>query len=142
MPIDRYTKAVLTIIAAVLLYIAAMLSGQPASAQATAGRVTPQPVVVVGWGTVRGDGQIVVTTTREPDGVVRAAPLPVAVQAAGQRPLPVTIQQAGQPIAVSLGVTPLRPLPVALTGVKAGADWEAIRTRTEPQPLTKYPGPP
>ena len=60
MTTDRYTKAVLTIIAGALLYIGAMLSGQPASAQnLTPGSRMfiepnrPQPVVVVGWGTVR-----------------------------------------------------------------------------------------
>ena len=60
MTTDRYTKAVLTIIAGALLYIGAMLSGQPASAQgqgATQGSpgtvmdARPQPVVVVGWET-------------------------------------------------------------------------------------------
>ena len=60
MTTDRYTKAVLTIIAGALLYIGAMLSGQPASAQGqgpTSGSPTmvmdgrPQPVVIVGWAT-------------------------------------------------------------------------------------------
>ena len=62
MTTDRYTKAVLTIIAGALLYIGAMLSGQPASAQgqgATQGSpgmvmdARPQPVVVVGWAHAR-----------------------------------------------------------------------------------------
>ncbi len=52
------------------------------------------------------------------------------------------IQQGGQPLAVSLGVTPQRPLPVSINGIKTGTDWEAIRTRVEAQPLTRYPGPP
>jgi hypothetical protein len=151
MPIDRYTKAVLTIIAGALLYIAAMLSGQPAAAQsmAPASRMfvearPPQPVVIVGWGTVRSDGQVFVNTVRDVGGFTRTdGTLPVAVQATRQQPLPVSIQQpTGQPLAVSLGVTTQRPLPVAVHGLKIGVDWDPIRTKVDAQPLTRYPGPP
>jgi hypothetical protein len=148
MPIDRYTKAVLTIIAGALLYIGAMLSGQPASAQDLASgaqRVgqpaTPQPVIVVGWGTMRRDGQIVVDTVQDGRGIRVNAPLPVAVQAT-QRPLPVVVQQGPRPLAVTLGVTRQQPLPVEVTGIKAGADWDPIPTKVEAQPLSRYPGPP
>ena len=98
MTIDRYTKAVLTIIAGALLYIGAMLSGQPASAQgqgATQGSpgmamdARPQPVVVVRW-------------------------------AQPERPWPVAIQSVSE------------PLPVAITGVKAGAQWDEIRVKQDP----------
>src|SRR5215211_4194431 len=111
MPIDRYTKAVLTIIAGALLYIAAMLSGQSASAQTMApaaqafiepGR--PQPVVIVGWGTVRSDGQVLLNTVRDATGGSHTdATIPVALQATRQQPLPVSIQQTA-PISVALGV--------------------------------------
>jgi hypothetical protein len=150
MTTDPYTKAVLTIIAGALLYIAAMLSGQPASAQSLApgsrmfiepGR--PQPVVVVGWGTVHSDGQVFVNTVRDATGGTRTdTTLPVAVQATRQQPLPVAIQQGSQPLAVSLGVTPQRPLPVGITAIRTGVEWDAIRTKVDAQPLTRYPGPP
>ena len=150
MTIDRYTKAVLTIIAGALLYIAAMLSGQPASAQSlTPGSRMfiepnrPQAVVVVGWGTVRSDGQVFVNTVRDATGGTRTdTTLPVAVQATRQQPLPVAIQQGSQPLAVSLGVTPQRPLPVGITAIRTGVEWDAIRTKVDAQPLTRYPGPP
>jgi hypothetical protein len=116
MTTDRYTKAVLTIIAGALLYIGAMLSGQPASAQGqgpTAGSPTsvmdgrPQPVVVVGWATP-------------------------------ERSLPVTVEQ---PLAVTLRGAPEQPLPVAIAGIRAGGQWDEIRVKVE-QPLTRLPGPP
>jgi len=148
MPSDRYTKGVLTIIAGALLYIAAMLSGQPAAAQsmAPAAKVfvearPPQPVVIVGWGTVRSDGQVFVNTVRDVGGFTRTdGTLPVALQATRQQPLPVSIQQTA-PLSVSLGVTTQRPLPVALTAIKPGGlDWETIRVKVDPQPPTSRPG--
>ena len=116
MTTDRYTKAVLTIIAGALLYIGVMLSGQPASAQGqgatqgSAGMVMdarPQPVVVVGWQTP-------------------------------ERSLPVTVEQ---PLSVTLRGTPEQPLPVTVTGIRAGGSWDEIRVKVE-QPLTRLPGPP
>ena len=109
MTTDRYTKAVLTIIAGALLYIGAMLSGQPASAQGTGtpgspGMVMdarPQPVVVVGW-------------------------------AQPERPWPVAIQAGSDPLPVTLRSTSDQPLPVAITGVKAGAQWDEIRVKLDP----------
>jgi hypothetical protein len=147
MPIDRYTKAVLTIIAVALLYIAAMLSGQPASAQTMApaspafiGDHQPQPVVIVGWGTVRSDGKVFVNTVQDVAGFTRTdGTLPVALQATMERPLPVAL--ARQPIAVSLNATAQRPLPVAITGIKPGGpDWEQIRVKVDPQPPSARPG--
>jgi hypothetical protein len=147
---DRYTKAVLTIIAGALLYIGAMLSGQPASAQTMAPASQafveerqPQPVVIVGWGTVRSDGKVFINTVRDVGGFSRTdATLPVALQATPQQPLPVSIRQpGGQPVPVSLGVTAQRPLPVALTSIKpTGADWEQIRVKVDPQAPTPRPG--
>ena len=60
---------------------------------------------------------------------------------AGRRPersLPVTVEQ---PLAVTLRGTPDQPLPVAITGIRAGAQWDEIRVKVE-QPLTRRPGPP
>jgi hypothetical protein len=130
MPTDRYIKAVLTVIAGALLYLCAMQSGPPASAQgmgaATPGSMRddrPQRVVVVGWE------------------LPPQQPVAVAIQP-GAQPLPVSLgATAQQPLPVSLGVTAQRPLPVAVTGIKAGADWDEIRAKVE-QPLTGLPGKP
>jgi hypothetical protein len=147
MPIDRYTKAVLTVIAGALIYIAAMLGGSAAGAQgppaSTGGLIEPgmpQPVVVVGWGTLRDDGQVLLQRIRDTTGMMRTdVTLPVSLQATPERPLPVTI--ARQPIAVALNVTPLRPLPVGIAAIKPGGpDWEQIRVKVEPQPPASRPG--
>jgi hypothetical protein len=139
MTIDRYTKGVLTVIAVALLYIGAMLSGAPAAAQSGATPmnatqlvdVRPQPVVIVGWGTLAGDGRILLTTVKDRNGSVRSDPVvPVRVQ-----------QMPDSPVSVSLDVTPQKPLPVGLTAVSPGREWEPIRTRVEPAPTQRTPGP-
>src|SRR5690349_9187029 len=100
----------------------------------------PQPVVVVGWGSVRSDGQVFVNTVRDAAGGTRTdSTLPVVLQATRQ-PLPVAIQQGGQPIVVSLGVNVQHPLPVGITGIRAGNEWDPIRTKVDAQSLTRYPG--
>ena len=137
MTVDRYTKAVLTVIAGALLYICAVLSAPPVAAQRASGPFgaeqlasgKPQAVVVVGWGTIRGDGDIQVTTVRDANGVVRTDPH-----------LPVKVTPSEEPLAVTLGVTPQRPLPVGLTAVTPGREWEPIRTKVEPQPGQAVPG--
>ena len=139
MTVDRYTKAVLTVIAGALLYIAAVLSAPPVSAQRIAtpfgaehfAASKPQAVVVVGWGTIRGDGEIQVTTVRDGNGALRTDPH-----------LPVKVTPSEEPLAVTLGVTPQRPLPVGLTAVAPGRDWEPIRTKVEPAPALTQPGMP
>ena len=137
MTVDRYTKAVLTVIGGALLYICVVLSAQPVSAQRAPApfgaehlaSVKPQPVVVVGWGTVRADGEIQLTTVRDANGALRTDPH-----------LPVKITPSEVPLEVTLGVTPQRPLPVGLTAVRPGPDWEPIRTKVEPQPGQAVPG--
>ena len=82
-------------------------------------------------------------TVRDAAGGTRTdATLPVALQATRPQPLPVAIQQGGQPIAISLGVTAQRPLPVGITGLRAVAERDPVRTKVDAQPLTRYPGPP
>jgi hypothetical protein len=132
---DGYTRAVLTVIAAALIYIATMMSGVPAAAQAPFGAAQlsqsrPQPVVVVGWGKMRADGDIEVSTIRDRRGVVTSDPN-----------MPVKVVGSDIPVAVTLGVTPEHPLPVGLTAVTPGQDWEPIRTKVEPAPTQKVPGP-
>ena len=120
-PVDRYTKALLTIIAGALVYIAAMLSGERAQAQATAGEIStrPQPVVIVGW-------------------EARPRVLPVAIESTSQ-PLPVAIQYVPEPLPVTLSGVPSQPWPVTLTGVRAGSPWDEVRVRMEQRP-TSTPG--
>lgn len=136
---DRYTKVMLTIIAGALLYLCALASGESAFAQGGAigsmslGRVKPQPVVVVGWGTVRSDGEVMVTTRQDPTTrTFQTDPT-----------MPVKIQDVPeQPLTVRLAVTPQHPLPVGITGIKAGTDWEPIRAKVEPAPMQTKPGVP
>ena len=134
---DRYTKAVLTVIAIALVYIAAMLSGVPAAAQGAV-RIPverladskPQPVVVVGWGSLNASGEIVLRTINDARGVAYTDPiLPVRVQQMPEAPTPVT-----------LGVTAERPLPVGLTAIVPGQHWEPVRTKVEPAPTRPQPG--
>ena len=137
MTTDRYTKGVLTVIAAALLYLCAMISGAPLSAQSSPltfnrhlADQRPQPVVVVGWGTLGIDGSIQRATNKERGGAERTDPtVPVAV-----REMP-----AGA-LAVSLGVSPQNPLPVGLTAIAPGPAWEPIRTKVEPAPTLSKPG--
>ena len=135
---DRYTKAVLTVIALALVYIGAMLSGVPASAQGGAVRIPPerladnkpQPVVVVGWGTLNAKGEIILRTVNDARGVAYTDPtLPVKVQQMPEAPTP-----------VSLGVTAEHPLPDGLTAVVPGQHWEPVRTKVEPAPTSPRPG--
>ena len=55
---DPYTKAVLTVIAGCLLWLCAMQTGRPLAAQQalTLEKAAPQPVVIVGWGTLDEQG--------------------------------------------------------------------------------------
>jgi len=135
MNVDRYTKAVLTVIAGALLYICLMVSGLPVSAQGLVApkllqQVKPQPVVIVGWGSVRADGQIFLNTVKDENGTVHTDML-----------LPVKIlQKPKEPVAVTMEYTAEHPLPVGITAVKPGPDWEPIRTKVEPAPLQSKPG--
>ena len=124
MPIDRYTKAVLTIIAGALIYIAAMLGGEPTSAQAPPVMDTrPQRLVIAGW-------------------EAGLRPLPVTVQA--DQPVAVVVHQSPQQAPLAVAITPApqqAPMPVTITGIRAGAEWDEVRTKVE-QPLTRTPGRP
>jgi len=132
--IDRYTKAVLTVIAGCLLWICAMGAGPSLAAQPGASlvmtNVTPQPVVVVGTGTLSQDGTVVVRYVRQPDGKLRTDPtLPVKLPYSVAEPLP-----------VGLPYTAVTPLPVELAAVRKTADWDPIRVRVEPAGLSAKPG--
>ena len=107
MTTDRYTKAVLTIIAGALLYIGAMLSGQPASAQGRERRRARR-----GWSWMPGRSRSWSSAGR---------PRSVRCRSRWSSRSPVTFRG-----------TPDQPLPVAITGIRAGAQWDEIRVKLDP----------
>jgi hypothetical protein len=117
---DRYTNAVLTVIAGCLLFQCALLLGTRVEAQSPAAKADrAQPVVIVGWGEISAGGQIHLHVP--------------------QTPLPVTIA-APQPLPIALPTAP-QPIPVAITGIhNAFGQWDPINTRLEPQPPAALPG--
>jgi len=131
---DRYTKCVLTVIAACLLWICAMGAGRPVAAQPSAIDLAPfkgivQPVVIVGTGTMDGTGHIDVNftgggTTRRTDPT-----LPVKLPYTVDRPLP-----------VSLPYTSSVPMAVEISAVRKTGEWEPIRVRVEDAPVRSKPG--
>ena len=134
MNVDRYTKAVLTVIAGCLLWMCAMGSGPSLAAQRGATSAMPnatvQPVVVVGSGTLSQDGTVIISYVRQPDGRMRTDPtLPVK--------LPYT---AAEPLPVGLPYTEVAPLPVGISAVRKTVDWDPIRVRVESGTSTITPG--
>jgi hypothetical protein len=128
---DAYTKAVLTVIAACLVWLCAMNAGRPLSAQQTMqfGGVTPQPVFIVGWGTIDEKGQASVTMVQD-RGVRRSDPnVPVKLVGVPAGPLDVRLHYTDQ-----------SPMPVGVTRIKPAAEWEPIRSAAEPEPTRPKPG--
>ena len=134
MIIDRYTRAVLTIIAGCLLWICAMGAGSSLAAQPAASlrmsNATVQPVVIVGTGTLDQQGTVTVNFIRQPDGPARTDPtVPVALPYTPAKPMP-----------SQLFYTPEAPLPVQITAVKKTGEWEPIRAKVEEAPVKPKPG--
>ena len=136
---DAYTKAVLTVIAACLLWLCAMSTGWPVLAQQPQlldG--APQPVVIVGWGTLDAQGRSSVAMVQE-GGTRRSDPnLPVNLVAVPAGPLDVRLPRG--PVDVRLSYTDHTPLPVGVTRIKPFAEWEPIRSAAEPEPTRPRPG--
>lgn len=136
MNVDRYTKAVLTVIAGCLLWICAMGVPGAVQAQQTTRELGPwsdrvQPVVIVGTGSMDSQGKVVVNFTQE-GRVQRTNPtLPVVLPYSPANPMP-----------SQLFHTAAAPLPVEITGVKKPktGDWEPIRVQVEPEPMRSRPG--
>ena len=133
MNVDRYTKAVLSLIAGCLLWICAMGAGPSVAAQ-PASRVIPnanvQPVVIVGTGTLDQAGTVTITYVRPADGRPRTDPtVPVS--------LPYT---AANPIPARLTYSPDSPLAVEISAVKKTGEWEPIRAKVEDAPAKPKPG--
>lgn len=145
MTVDRYTKAVLTVIAGCLLWICAMGTGQALSAQSSTSARTQnasaQPVIVVGTGTVDQQGTLTVNYIVQ-DGVRRTDPtLPVALPYSAQKPLPVGLPYTSDsPLPARLTNASDTPVPVEISAVRKVGQWEPIRTSVEDAPAKTKPG--
>jgi hypothetical protein len=140
--IDRYTKAVLTVIAGCLLWICAMGAGVPLTAQRPSVQAMPnaavQPVVIVGTGTLDQRGTVTVNFT--PQG--RTDPtVPVQLPYSAAKPLPVSLPYtAASPMPAMLGYSANSPLAIEITAVKKVGEWEPVRVRVEDAPTKSRPG--
>ena len=112
MTVDRYTKTLLTIIAACLLLQTLLALDRVAFARGQAGAVAqpaPTPVYIYGWDR-------------------NALPLPVAIE---QRdPVSVTLAQPAK-----LAYTPDNPLPASINGIRKGSSWDSIHAHIDPQEM-------
>ena len=125
MPTDRYTKLVLTVIALCLVWLCATTARLPAVAAQQVLETAPQPVVIVGWGTMDAKGRTSVTMLQG-----RSDPnLPVRV-----------ISGPIDPMTVRLEYSDVYPLPVGLTSIKRTGEWEPIRSAVEAEPVRPKPG--
>src|SRR5258708_38076499 len=140
---DRYTKAVLTIIAGCLVWICAMGAGpRIAAKQSTMEIAGPvQPVGVVGTGSLDRAGKVVVNFTQQ-GSVQRTDPtLPVHLPYPPATPLPVGLPySASNPMPAQLSYTSVAPLPVEIAAVKKVGEWEPIRASVEDAPARLKPG--
>ena len=132
MKIDVYTKAVLTVIAACLVWLCVKSSGETLVAQGQPAQLSAlpaQPVVVVGWGRLNpavaggvelewADQQRRIT---EPSVSIR--------QSTDQRFDPLRVRIDSQ-----------APVSVSLDGVRRGAAWDPLRTQIEKDPPQRVPG--
>jgi hypothetical protein len=119
MTVDRYTKALLTIIAVCLLFQTvltldkAVEARQPPSPYTQPGIASnaPQRVIIAGW---------------DAAAIAKAPPLPVVV-IQQREPVPVTL---AQPIKLPYG--PDNPLSVSIDGVrKTNAPWDTLNVHVE-----------
>ncbi len=146
MNVDRYTKAVLTVIAGCLLWICAMGAGPSVAAQPASSLQIPhasvQPVVIVGTGTLDPQGTVTVRYVRQPDGQSRTDPtMPVALPYTPAKPLPVGLPYtATNPMPSQLFYTGAAPLPVEISAIKKVGEWEPLRAKVEDAPAKPRPG--
>jgi hypothetical protein len=132
MKIDTYTKAVLTVIAACLVWLCVKSSGDVVVAQSQPNPVGPlpaQPVVVVGWGRLNPAvaGGIEIDWS---DSQRRLSETSLAVRpSADARFDPLRVRVENQ-----------TPLSVSVDGVRRGKDWEPLRTQVEKDPPQLTPG--
>jgi hypothetical protein len=135
--VDRYTKAVLTVIAACLVWLCAMTAGRPVSAQANAVPQTVQPVILVGTGTVDRDGRVEIVYKRD----TRRTDPTVPVSAA--QSLPVTLPYtAADPMPARVISSEKEPLAIEIASVRKSRNgaWEPLRAAVEDAALRPRPG--
>jgi len=127
MSIDTYTKMMLTVIAGCLLWLCASGGGRPVQAQQAPALVDgrPQPVVIVGWGTVDVQGRVTVA---------------MAADRRTDPNIPVSVIQSVTPLDVRLEYSEARPLPVGISQIKQTGEWEPIRSSVEEEPVRPRPG--
>ena len=139
---DRYTKAVLTVIAGCLLWICAMGVAPRVDAQQATGPMPSgiQPVVIVGTGSMDRKGKVEVTYTQ--DGGSRTEPtVPVWMPYTPAKPLPVSLQYTtDHPLPAQVINMGGAPLPVEVSQVRQPASWDPLRVRVEPGSQTLKPG--
>ncbi len=143
MQTDRYTKFVLTVIAACLLWQGALTLSTAVSAQqsqAPARLITDvaRPVVIVGWGEMNERGEVMTVYTKTtPHGLVTDPIASVRLPYTAASPLPVGVEGK-----VRLDATAASPVAVALTEVHrtAGASWDPVATKVEPADTRRTPG--
>ena len=146
MQIDRYTKMILTVIAACLLWLCVTTTGRavqaqqlpPASPTIAGWPPGAQPVVIVGWGSADARGQYAVRFITQ-NGIRRTdETLPVRTD----RPMPVTLPYTpANPISAKIVHSADDPVPVQISSIRKSTDsWEPIRTQVEPAPTRGTPG--
>jgi hypothetical protein len=129
-----YTRIVLTVIAACLLWLCALTAGWPVQAQ----QQTPplageraQPVVVVGWGTLDNDGRISLRMNADRSRPATDPTVPVRVI---DYPMPPS------PVDVRLEYSEAHPLPTGISSINRTGTWDPIRTAVEPESPRPRPG--
>jgi hypothetical protein len=129
MPVDRYTKGVLTVIAGCLLWLcaaglpSAAHAQQPATLSNNTGAAVP--VVIVGTGTITRGGALTVMFRGD-----RSDPtVPVTLPYTPANPLP-----------TQLPYSDTMPMPTELNSVRKGAHWEPLRVSVEDSALRSKPG--
>ncbi len=142
MIVDRYTKAVLTVIAACLVWICLMqmpgivLAQQTTRELATVSHAV-QPVVLVGVGAMDSDGKVMIYYSQHNGAQWTDPTVPVHASA----PLPVSLPYtAANPLPAHLMYSQTAPLSVELTSVKKVGDWDPVRTHVDPAPTRDKPG--
>jgi hypothetical protein len=145
MNVDRYTKAVLTVIAGCLLWICAMGAGPSLDAQAVSVRRIPnssiQPVVIVGTGTLDQQGTVTVNFVRTPEGTRTDPALPILLPYTAAKPLPVSLPYTPSNPMPSVVLNPDDvPVPMEIMGVRKPANWDPLRVRVEDASAKPRPG--
>ena len=131
MNVDRYTRAMLTVIAGCLVWMCVMGAGPGLQAQRRDRerddsvpvdlreiKTVAQPVILVGTGTMDRQGNIEVTFNQQERG-----------------------RRTDSTLAVRLPYSPTNPMAVEISAVKKAGAWESLRTDVDDVPLRANPGP-